>query len=219
MKSRFAILATLIVAFGLSFAAADKKPVTVSDRAVLAFVKKHHPELAVLLSRLKKDSAEEYKKALGETRATVERVNRLGERQQSRVDYEIGRWKVDSRIRLLTARMISLMEESTEGVEHPDLGTARDELRTLSEQRIRLERDRLERERNLFAERLAKIEEQVKRIDTDFDAAVSRQMTVLSRGIDAAAKKRGIDVRRTKKKSASTEKSQQNPKTGNKSEP
>lgn len=215
MKSRFALLATVFVAFGVSFAAADKKPATVPDRAVLTFVKKHHPELAMLLSRLKKDSAAEYKKAVGETRAVVERLDRLAERQPSRAEYEIGRWKVDSRIRLLTARMISLMGESTEGVEHPDLVMAREELRSLSEQRVRLERDRLERDRKAYADRLAKIDEQANRIDKDFDAAVSRQMSVLSRGIDAAAKKRGIDVRRTKKKPASAEKNESSPKSGN----
>lgn len=178
-----------------------------SDKQVMAFVEEHHAELAMLLNRLRKQSSSEYRKAVADIRVIQERVDRMSERQPARADYEIDRWKIDSRIRLLTARMISLMEDSTEGVEHPDLAAARDELRDLSRERVQLDRDRLEREKKLLLSRLEKLQEQTARIDDDFEAAVDRQMAVLSRGVEAAAKKRGVAAKRRANKIPAASKS------------
>lgn len=186
-----------------------------SDEQVLAFVEKHHPELQQLLVRLKRDSAKDFEKALREIRVVAERVARVGGKKTPRAAYEIDRWKIDSRIRLLSARMISLMGEPAEGIENPNLEAARQQLRKLAEERVQIERDRLESDKRLLLERLAKLQEQSSRIDEDVDAAIERQYNALTRNIDVAARKRGIGAKRPKTKVESQSKPVSSKKSGN----
>lgn len=170
---------------------------------VLPFVKKHHPQLSMLLGRLKKESPSEFAKAARDIEKFRSRYVRIKDRNPTAAAADLARWKVDSRIRLQTARMVALMQESSEGEEHPDYAAARETLKKLSEERVRLERDRLAREEKLLASRLKTVRANAEEIDADIDAAIERQFRSLERSVNSAAKKRGIKVTRTKTKSES----------------
>lgn len=208
----------IALVFAASLASAQKKGATepISDDAVMAFVDEHHPELGRLLKRLKKDSSKEYARAIGETRAVADRVARMSERQPDRARNEIDLWKVNSQIRLLIARMVSLMAEPSEGGENPELDAVRLKLRELAAQRVKLDRDRLERDKKMLMDRLSKLQEQSESIDADFDAAVEKQMNALTRNLDVAARKRGVASKRPKSKENSAEIPAQKKNPGNK---
>lgn len=193
---------------------ASKRPadIQLDDKQVRAFVKEHHAELDQLLDRLQKDSPVEYAKAIDETRGIAERVARYQNRMPKRAEYEIARWKVDSRVRLLTARMVSLMAEPVEGVEHPDLEAARVQLHELAEQRVQLEIDRIEADRRALTERLKSLESQAERFNSDRQAVVDKQFQTLTKSVESAARKRGVAAMKGEKRENDTPSS----KNGNK---
>lgn len=125
------------------------------EAAALSFVQQHHPELAALLAKLKRTNATEYEQAIGELFRTSERLAQTQERDAQRYELELELWKVESRIRLLAARL-------TMG---GDSETLRKRLRTLLEEQfdLRLARQRLDRDR--AAERLQRHEEAISRME------------------------------------------------------
>ncbi len=105
-----------------------------------AFVMLHHPELAEVLSRLKLMNPGEFDRALVQVFATTERLNKLQKDEAQRAELELQAWKVDSRIRLLAARMAVSLSDSHD----------REMLAALTEQnKIRIQLLQADRERML----------------------------------------------------------------------
>jgi hypothetical protein len=121
-------------------AAADRQPAFTPEReaAALSFVKQHHPELEDLLKQLKSGNRPEYRRAINELFVASERLAASKERDPVRYELDLRAWKIESRIRLLAARMAMADDELLQA-----------ELKELLLEKIgvQLEQQLLERER------------------------------------------------------------------------
>lgn len=119
-------------------------------KQAMAFAREHHPELAELLTQLQKHSPGGFKRGIREVQRSAQRLNRMKEKQPARYEYELKRWKTDSRIRLMTARWIMSQD--------PDL---EQQILMLLQDRQEARLDRLSKDRDKLAARLKQIEEQL----------------------------------------------------------
>lgn len=116
---------------------AAKLPAYTAQReaAALSFVGEHHPELAALLAHLKRGDKKQYQQAIRELFRTSERLAQLRERDEQRWEIDLEIWRLQSRIRLMSARLtmnpknVVLKQELFEAlVQKTDLRLARFEL-------------------------------------------------------------------------------------------
>ncbi len=107
------------------------------EAAARQFVEQHHPELAPILDSLKSASPQEYRKAVIELFRNSEHLSSAKERDEERYDLELALWKVNSRIRLLLARMTMSAESAAE--REKQLAEREKELRTALEEQINLQ--------------------------------------------------------------------------------
>ncbi len=86
---------------------AAKLPAYTAQReaAALSFVGEHHPELAGLLAHLKRGDKKQYQQAIRELFRTSERLAQLRERDEQRWEIDLEIWRLQSRIRLMSARL------------------------------------------------------------------------------------------------------------------
>jgi hypothetical protein len=75
------------------------------EAAALAFAKEHYSELSDLLVALKSHSKGDYERAVGELYRTSERLAQLKTRDKERYEIDLEAWKIDSRIRIMVARI------------------------------------------------------------------------------------------------------------------
>jgi hypothetical protein len=143
----------------------DGKPVDKREAAALTFAKTHHPELAELLSNLKRGNPTEYQRAIKELSAAVERITRIQEKNPERYDFALNTWKLDSRIRLLTARLVMADNPAQEA-----------ELKALVLQRNEFKLRELKLEREKVAARLKNIERDIAELEKDQTGAVQRDL-------------------------------------------
>jgi hypothetical protein len=152
----------------------DRQPGFTPQReaAALSFVRQHHPELGDLLTQLKAGNQREYQRVINELFNTSERLAQSQERDPLRYELELQAWKIDSRIRLLAARMA--MNES-------DLLEA--ELKELLVERldVQLEQQLLERQR--VTTRLEKLDASIERIRKQRENEAQKSLTKLLEGI------------------------------------
>jgi len=80
--------------------------------AALALVREHHLELIELLDHLKSQKHKAYLQAIQELWRASERLATVRQRDPDRYDLELRAWKIDSRIRLLAAKLS--MEQDSE---------------------------------------------------------------------------------------------------------
>lgn len=149
------------------------------ETAAITFARLHHPELADLLERLKKRNNRQYELAIRDLFLASERLARFRERAPEAYDIHLELWKVDSRLRLLAARMSMSEDKNVEA-----------ELKALLEQRVdlRLRQLRLERER--VAERLQKYDEQIRELEQDPAGAAERDLARLQNSLHAPRRPR-----------------------------
>lgn len=143
------------------------------EQATRDFAEKQHPELARLLTQLKKTAPGEYAAAITELDRARERLEKVQERQPERYDAELQEWTLTSHVRLLLARMA--MHDD------PQLD---EQLTTAVQQRQDLRRDLLTTERERITRRLQKVESLLKELKRD--DAVEREVTSLKKGASAA---------------------------------
>jgi hypothetical protein len=152
------------------------------EAGAMSFVQQHHPELASLLTKLKRTNAAEYEQAIRELFRTSERLAQVQERDPQRYALELELWKVESRIRLLAARL-------TMGGESEVL---RQRLRTLLEEQfeLRLARQRLDRDRT--AERLQRHEEAIVRMEQNREKQLETALRRLLQEASSAERARRV---------------------------
>ncbi len=75
------------------------------EAAALALVREHHAELIELLDHLKSQKHKAYLQAIQELWRASERLATVRQRDPDRYDLELRAWKIDSRIRLLAAKL------------------------------------------------------------------------------------------------------------------
>ena len=150
LRSFLSVGLTCVVLTGLSWA--DTTP-TISGKAEAAateFARTHHPELASLLETLKTNAPSEYRSAILDLDKAREKLEKSREKTPERAAIELAEWKVNSRIRLLVARMSMGGDTTLEA----DLKAALHERADLRVQLLADERDRLRR-------RLEKLDETI----------------------------------------------------------
>lgn len=135
------------------------------EAAALQFAAEHHPELASLLEQLKSSNPKGYRTALQELSTQSERLTRLKTRMPERYEGELAIWRLNSRIRLLTAR--SAMSDSD---------SHREELRRLILERndLRLALAREDRERQ--AARLEKLDVTIRQMEENREQAADSEL-------------------------------------------
>jgi len=168
------------------------------ESKALGFAKSHHQELAVLLSQLKKNNAGQYRKAVRELSSTSDRLNRLNDRSPDRHELALREWKLDSRIRLLAARMIMSADPELEAKLKSYL-LARRDLRLES---FIKERDRLEIILARSKSRLDKLNDDIRTLESvSPDTLISRDLDSLKKSVGGARKK-SAKFRELKKKTS-----------------
>lgn len=140
--------------------------------AALKFAELHHAELYNLMRRLKTARRPEYQRAIRQLYSDSERLARLKERIPSRYDLALSEWQLDSRLRLLVARMTMSDDPELEA-----------ELQALLKKRVetRLVLLKLEQERQ--AARLAKIQAQIQEMEEDRDGTIQKDLQRIKRSL------------------------------------
>lgn len=141
---------------------------TEMEAEVTSFVREHHRELLELLTGLKKNLPQEYERAVRELSRQRHRLNQLEGRDRYASELEL--WKAQSRARLLAAKV---QMDDDEGL--------RQELRAKLAEIYDLRTAVLERDRERAAERLAKLDEQLKSLRKDRATKLDEQLSTLTK--------------------------------------
>lgn len=169
------------------------KLTTDQQEVALKFARKHHPELATLLERLRKSSPEGFNRGIREIHNASLRLKRYQEKQPARFEQELRNWRIDSEIRLLTARWaVSQNKKLEEQIQ--DLMRARQE--------SRLDQMRAERER--LARRLAELDDRIGMGTADLEADLQSEWERLKKRTSSSVKSRKrANAKRSSEKSRS----------------
>jgi hypothetical protein len=161
--------------------AAKKTERLPADREALAmaFAQQHHPELADLLVGLKNSRPDDFSKAIRELDRTRERLERQQEADSGRYLLLLREWQLDSRVRLLAARMS--MGETRE---------LESELRSLLRERQDVRLQLLIYDRDKSKHRLQKLDEQIAEYVESRDVNLDREFDKIKK--NAEARKRSL---------------------------
>ena len=168
-------------------AAANRSALTPAREAAgMTFAQLHHPELAKLLARLKKKQAKQYEQAMRQLFQTSERLARTRERAPERYELELEAWKLDSRIRLIAARMTMNSDAEMD-----------DELKALVKARAEIRLRQLKAERNRLAERLGRVDSLIEKISSDPEATAAKELQRIKRSVAAKNPRKQKPTERT----------------------
>ena len=142
------------------------------ENLVIAFAKSHHPELAKLIQRLKKHKPREYKRAIRELDTTLTKLDRSKKRNSERYRLTLERWEVDSRIRLLAAR-VSVMGSSED----------KSELKSLIKQRVALQLELLRHEQKMAEGRIEKLKKSISDLEQNQESIVDAELKKVQRSM------------------------------------
>jgi chaperonin cofactor prefoldin len=151
-----------------------KQPLTITperEAAALNFVERNHAELTGLLAHLKTDQPKQYEQAIKEIFRVTERLAGVQERDPLLYELEVKLWTAQSRVQLLAAR---LKMGTSEGL--------KDELREALAEQIDARLAVLKHQKQQAAERLAKMEADLRQLEANKEQAIERQLEVLARG-------------------------------------
>lgn len=167
-----------------------KKPVTVEaakndaepiapkrETAAIKFAQQHHPELAELLSRLKASHPEQYTKALRELDKTRERLEKAKDNDADRYAILLREWQLDSRVRLLAARLTMSTSEELET-----------ELRQVLTERHDVRLQLLTYDREKSKTRLQKVDEQIAEHVQNREVSIDREFDRIKKSAETRKK-------------------------------
>lgn len=159
--------------------AANKRVTGKMKSELMAFVKKHHPELRQLLNQLEERHPDKHAVALRSLYRKYERVQRF-EDDPEKHESALMQWKLNSRIDLAAAQ-VSLKDS-------PEV---RNELKQLVSKRLDARQEQLVGELARARQRIERIESQLDRLDTDREAEVERQINAAMKAVrNMSAKER-----------------------------
>lgn len=178
-----AILFTMLLAAGTPATAQEKPknsaPSAAEQAAAVDFARANHPELADLLERLEDSDRPSYEKAVRDIAATSEKLAKLRETDPERHALVVRNWTLDSRARLLTARLTMS--------DDPELrGQLKKLLRERQDGRLAL----LKLDRTRTSVRLEKLDSQIEELERNRDAAIERDLAKVDRAVKASARDR-----------------------------
>lgn len=158
------------------------------EAAAMAFVGRHHPELADLLATLKKTEAGEYQRAIGALFRAGERLAQIQERNPEHYQRELKAWKLKSRIQLLVAQLRITPEDKKLRRELKQSLTAQADLR----------REQLVEDRKRLTERLERLDGLIKRTQEERDSQIEKQIELLLR----SKVKRGVTSKKSRERTS-----------------
>lgn len=147
------------------------------EQRALEFAKEHHPELAELLQHLRKRSRSGFAGGIREVHHSVMRLDRLKEKQPARYDFELQNWKLDSEIRLLTARWSMSQDPELEA-----------RIRELLRERQQVRMDKLKSERDRLAQRLSQLDAEIGMGTAELEADLVAEWDRLAKRAASTAK-------------------------------
>ena len=147
------------------------------EEAAMKFAAAHHPELATLLKQLRKSAPKEFQSAIQDLQRSQQRLEKSREKTPDRYQGELAEWKLNSRIRLLAARLAMGGDEVLE-----------QELREQLTERIKVRQVLLKEEQGRLTRRLEKIQEQLSELDAPADQVVDRELDSLVRSASKASR-------------------------------
>lgn len=124
------------------------------EAEAIAFVEQHHPELARLLAHLKKRDMVSYDQAVRQLYRDSRRLTESRERDSLRHTWELRKWRAESRIQLLSARLSMGDDEKLRTELIRQLGERHDARTAL----VKLALDRAEQRAERLTEALHKLE-------------------------------------------------------------
>ena len=137
----------------------------------MAFVRRHHPELARLLAHLKKAEAREYQRAVSALFRASERLAQVQERHPEQYERDLKAWKLKSRIQLLVAQIKMA----------PEHEALRRKLKQALVEQSDLRIAKLAEERKRLADRLRRLDADIKQMLKERDKQAERQLELLLR--------------------------------------
>ncbi|MCU0979600.1 MAG: hypothetical protein MUF25_10600 [Pirellulaceae bacterium] len=159
-----------------------KPPVAVTaqqEAEVLQFLRQHHTELAELLGHLQLSRPADYNRAIRDIGHARERLRQFEKGDGERYELELQSWVIQSKIQLLVARLAMSDSESL-----------RDELRHLLAEQFDLKLRFSQVERDRTAERLQKLDEQLRRLADSRAELLEKEFLSLTRSSERLKAKR-----------------------------
>ncbi|MGI8981885.1 MAG: hypothetical protein ACR2FY_21855 [Pirellulaceae bacterium] len=151
------------------------------EAAVMTFVQQNHAELKELLNHLRDNRRKDYERAIRELSRDAERIGQLKARDGKQYELEIQAWTIKSRIQLLTAHLAMGDKEEI-----------RSQLKALLNEQIDIRTALTKHERARVTERLAKMDQEINRLENDRQKIVENQLQVLTKS--AADSKNKVKV-------------------------
>jgi tellurite resistance protein len=142
------------------------------EEAALKFVRENHAELESLLTNLKERQPKQYDAAIRDLYRHSERLGNAKAKDVERYELELKAWKLQSRVQLLTASLLMTPEDES----------AKSKLKDALVEQLRSRRELLQFERDQAAKRMERLDEQLKKLDADFDQTAERQLRVILQG-------------------------------------
>ncbi|HUE16901.1 MAG TPA: hypothetical protein VMR25_22180 [Planctomycetaceae bacterium] len=131
----------------------------------LAFAREHHPELAALIEKLRKDNRRQFDRAIRELAQDHERLVRLKKVSPPQYDLALAAWKLDSRAHLLAARMTMSQNPALEA-----------ELKQVLRDRVDVRLKQLQFERGRLQDRLTTVDKAIQGIEGNKEAVADRDL-------------------------------------------
>jgi hypothetical protein len=139
-------------------------------KAAMEFATQHHPELARLLEQLEKSRPNEFVRAIRDLNKQLQQLEITREKNPTRYDAQLESWKLESQIRVLTARW-SLSRDA-------ELET---QVRGLLKQRREAKMAQLKADKERLLEQQRKIDEQLTALSDPMDAQVDKEWEQLAK--------------------------------------
>lgn len=159
------MLALVLTLAGSAVVQAEESLTKAQEASALKFARKHHAELAELLKRLDAEMASEYQKAIRQIHLVNERLEKLNKRSPDDYQLQLALWKVDSRIKLLAARMTMSSDEKLVS-----------EMEKLLTQKLDLKEKQLVLDRKRTQVRLDRIDGQIEKIRSDRQEYLEKEL-------------------------------------------
>lgn len=155
--------------------AAGTKITPEREAAAIAFAAQNHPELGLLLTNLKQNNPTEYHAAVVELDRIVERLASLKPKNVTQHESELTHWKMDSRIRLLAARLTMSDNPAFEA-----------ELKAAVRERVELTLAERKTERERLQRRIEKLDQTIGELSTKLDDIAEKELAAVKRSTQSS---------------------------------
>ena len=145
------------------------------EAAAIAFAGENHPELATLLTNLKQNNPTEYRAAVAELDRIVERLTAMKPKNVQQHDSELTHWKMDSRIRLLAARLTMSDNPALEA-----------KLKAAVREKVELTLAERKAERERLQKRVEKLDQTIGELSTKLDDVAEKELAAVKRSAQSS---------------------------------